>query len=154
MVRPVDKIVKVLGIALVAAVLLLVFAMWRQGNSLDAFTEQQRGDAGRADCRSRVAAEVDRIEAAKRIRNDDSIAAGFDLVILSSEIRERPLSGPDDPRLAEAKRLTLSVKTNAAAVQKYNPRLTQLAVLRTQSPQRCAENPAYSLPPDLLVLEP
>jgi hypothetical protein len=154
-IRPVDGIVKLLGAALVVAVGLLVFVMWGQRNSLDAFTGQQaRSDQVRS-CLSQVAADVDRVAALRDIRHADSVAAGFELVVLSSDLREHPpVDAASDPRLVQARELTKAIGSNAAAAHAYNGRITRLTELRTQSPTACTADTGYRLPADLLIREP
>lgn len=152
--RPVDNIVKVLGVALVAAVLLLVFAMWRQGNALDDFTAQQRRSAAEATCRARVTGDVERIGTYSEIRGDNAVTGGLELLLLSFGLRADPPAGPEDPRLARSRVLQDEITDDAHAAHIYNGRLTQLAALRAGAAGACADNPDYQLPPSLLVLEP
>lgn len=146
-IRPVSGLVKWLGLALVAAVLLLTYTV------VKANADRATSDAVRG-CLSQTAADVDQIGALATAATNASTAAGFKLVFLNSDLREHPLSGPDDPRIAEARELQYVVTSQADAATRYTPRWVALLDLRTKAPGECTRNPDYRLPPDLLRQTP
>lgn len=146
-IRPVNGVVMVLGAALVIAVLLLVVAIAKSS------ADQAHSDAVRA-CLTQTAADADRIGALATAATNASTAAAFKLVFLSSDMREHPPAGPDDPRVVQARDLQHEVVTNAEAASRYTPRSLTLLTLRTKAAANCTEDPGYTLPPDLLTTEP